>query len=234
MLISQLTYLMRVDRKIMKNKLNIKIKIDKSQSKTIAYIAVASFLLVFGLFTSKTLFGLYIYQGRVITAQKTSISNIASDQKVANNVVTAYKQFVNQTINIIGGPSTGVGSTAGNNSKIILDALPQTYDFPATMSSMQALISIPGVIVDNLTGVDNSLTVVQAIQPTPIPVSFSVSGTYASIQTLLGDLNRSVMPLDILSIQLNGTDSYLTASISAQVYYYNPPSGIITSTETIQ
>lgn len=216
------------------NKININIKLNKAQSSVMTNLAIAMFLVVFGLVASKKLLGLYVYQNRVISTQKTSIANIVNDQKVASNVVVAYKNFVSQQINIIGGTSTGTGSTSGNNAKIILDALPQTYDFPATISSVQALLTVPGIIVNSLTGTDSSTVVTQSAQPVPIPLSFSVSGSYASVQSLLSVLNRSVTPIDILSVDISGTDAYLTASITAQTYYYNPPSGIIISTEAVQ
>jgi len=218
----------------MASKLNINIKLDKEKSAVMKNLAIASFLLVFGLFASKKLLGVYVYQGRVIDTQKTSIANIVSDQKVASNVVKAYKNFVNQQINVIGGTTTGAGSTSGNNAKIILDALPQTYDFPAIISSVQVLLNSSGILVNSLTGTDSSTVLAQSPQPVPIPLSFSVSGSYSSIQSLLSTLNKSITPIDIKSVTLSGTDAYLTASISAQTYYYNPPSGIITSTEVVQ
>jgi hypothetical protein len=218
----------------MKTKLNIKIKIDKAKANAITSLAIASFLLVFGLFTSKTLLGFYVYQGRVLSTQKTSISNIAQDQQVANSVENSYTKFINQQFNIIGGASVGNGSASGNNAKIILDALPQTYDFPALMSSIQALFTIPGITVESLTGTDNSLSLVQSSQPLPIPLSFSVQGSYTNIQNFLSVIKRSVSPIDILTIQLSGTDTNLTASITAQIYYYNPPSGIFTNTKVVQ
>ena len=218
----------------MATKININFKLDKAKSSVMTNLAVATFLLIFGLIASKKLLSLYVYQGRVIDTQKTSLANIINDQRVASNVVTAYKNFVNQPINIIGGTSTGTGSTAGNNAKIILDALPQTYDFPAMISSVQALIAVPGIIVNSLSGTDSSTVVAQSAQPVPIPISFSVSGNYTDIQNLLSVLNKSVTPIDILTVDFSGTDAYLTASITAQTYYYNPPSGLITSTEVVQ
>jgi len=218
----------------MKNKLNFNIKIDKTKTSLITNLAIASFLLAFGIFASKKLLSVYVYQTRVISAQKTSIANIYNDQQVASNVVNAYKQFVNQKINIIGGTSIGSSSTSGNNAKIILDALPQSYDFPAILSSVQKLLTTPGIAINSITGTDNAVIVPQSNQPTPVPISFSVSGSYTQIQGLLGVLNRSILPIDVLNIQLSGSDNYLTATISAQTYYFNPPSGIITSIQEIQ
>jgi hypothetical protein len=218
----------------MNKKLKLNIKFDKTKTRAIASLAIASFLLAFSLFASKNFLQLYVYQQRVITAQNASILNINQDQQVVNNVVSSYKQFVNQPTNVIGGTSTGTSSTSGNNAKIILDALPQTYDFPALISSIQALLTVPGVTINSLTGTDNSLQLIASSAPSPIPISFSATSSYTGIQNLLSVIKRSVMPIDILSIGFTGTDAKLTASITAQTYYYNPPSGLITSTETIQ
>jgi hypothetical protein len=217
-----------------KSKLNINIKLDKSKTNSVTLLGIAAFVLIFGLFTIKTLFGFYAYQNVVISAQKASLSNINLDQQVANNVESSYKSFVNQPNNIIGGTSIGTTSTSGNNAKIILDALPQTYDFPALMSSMQSLLTVPGITIQSLTGSDTSLTQVVSSQPIPIPISFAVQGSYSNIENLFNVLNRSVSPIDILSVELSGTDTSLTASITAQTYYYEPSSGIFSSTEIIK
>ena len=217
-----------------KSKLNINIKLDKSKTNSVTLLAIACFILIFGLFTIKTLFGFYAYQNLVISAQKSSLSNINGDQQVANSVESSYKSFVNQPNNIIGGLSTGTTSTSGNNAKIILDALPQTYDFPALMSSTQSLLTVPGITIDSLTGSDTSLNQIASSQPIPIPISFTVEGSYSSIQNLFSVLNRSVSPIDILTVALTGQDTDLTASVTAQTYYYSPASGIFSSTEVIK
>lgn len=218
----------------MKTKLKFQIKLDKKRADSVALLALSSFILIFGLFTSKQLLGFYLYQSRVISTQKTSISNIMSDQQVANNVETSYKSFVNQPTNIIGGSSVGTAANSGNNAKIILDALPESYDFPALISSTQALINLSGVTIESITGTDQSLTVVQSAQPTAIPLTFSVLGNYSSIQNFFSVLNRSVSPIDILSINMTGTDASLTVSVTAQMYFYNPQSGLTTSEVIVQ
>lgn len=217
-----------------KPKLNINIKLDKSKTSSVTLLAIACFVLIFGLFTIKTLFGFYAYQNLVISAQKSSVSNINQDQQVANNVETSYKSFVNQPNNIIGGSSIGTTATSGNNAKIILDALPETYDFPALMSYMQSLLTAPGITIDSLTGSDTSLSQVASSEPIPIPISFTVAGSYSNIQNLFSVLNRSVSPIDILTITLGGQDTNLSVSVTAQTYYYEPPSGIFSSTEVIK
>ena len=218
----------------MKSKLNINIKLDKKKTNSLTLLALASFLLIFGLLTSKTLLGFYLYQERVVSAQKISIDTITQDQHVASNVENSYKSFVNQTNNIIGGSSIGTAINDGNNAKIILDALPETYDFPALIASTEALINTSGVTIQSLSGTDQSLSIVSSSQPTPIPIAFSVQGSYSEIQNFLSVLNHSVSPIDILSINLSGTDSNLTASVNAQTYFYDPPSGLSTSVKEVQ
>ena len=219
---------------IKKTKLNISIKLDKDKTTVAVYLAVASFLLIFGLVSCKALIGQYVYQSRVISKQNATITNISTDQKSADNIIGAYKTFVSSSTNIIGGSLIGTDSNSGNSAKIILDALPQTYDFPALMTSLQSLTTVPGVVVNSLSGSDTSLSVTQAVSPTAIPISFSVTGSYSSIQNFLNVLQNSVRPIKIKNLALNGTDSALTASINAETYYYNPPSGLVTSTETVR
>ena len=72
-----------------KLQLNKQIHLDKQKTRVAVNLAIASFLLIFGLVSSKALLGQYVYQNRVIAAQKGTISNIAADHQTADNIVSA-------------------------------------------------------------------------------------------------------------------------------------------------
>ncbi|HUC95908.1 MAG TPA: type 4a pilus biogenesis protein PilO [Candidatus Saccharimonadia bacterium] len=218
-----------------KIQLKKQIHLDKDKTKTAVYLAVASFLFIFGVVSSKALLGLYAYQNRVISAQKTTLSNINTDQQTANGIVSEYENFVNTQTNILGGPKVGTTANSGDNAKVILDALPQTYDFPALLSSMQVLLNIPGITIDSLSGTDvGSSASQQTATPTLMPISFSISGSYISIENALLAIQHSIRPIKIDTLAFSGSDSNLTMTITADTYYYDPPSGLVTTTETIQ
>lgn len=221
-----------------------KIKLDKAQATTAGTIAAASFVIVFCLFAIKGLVSQYQYQSRVTSAQQTTVNQLNGDTTAATQLISSYKTFVNKSPNIIGGSTTGTGAQSGNNAKIILDALPSSYDFPALVTSIGNILSSDGVTVKSIGGTDTSATVAtgvpvvgKAIAPisgaVPIPFTVSVTGSYASIQTLINSFQNSVRPISIQTVNLTGTDSNLTADIAAVTYYKNG-TGLSLTKETIK
>jgi len=75
------------------------------------------------------------------------------------------------------GTHGGSGDNDGSNSKIILDALPSTYDFPALASSLEKLLASKGVPVSSLSGTDDQLnqeTNTSSPTPAPVPMPFLI------------------------------------------------------------
>src|SRR5690606_38811813 len=120
--------------------------------------------------------------------------------KAWDQLSASYKSFDGASTNIISGTRTGTGDNDGPNSKIILDALPSSYDFPALASSVEKLLSSDGVPVSGITGTDEQLNQGGNVAtPTPIPVamplSFTSSGVnYDVVTKLIDGLQRSIRP----------------------------------------
>ncbi|HUD07070.1 MAG TPA: hypothetical protein VMR34_04235 [Candidatus Saccharimonadales bacterium] len=227
-----------------KNQLNGKRgKIDQANSFMVIIIAVSSFLVVFSLTSAKALISQYAYQERVISAQQRTITQIKTDLNAVSSLVTSYEAFANTSTNIIGGNPSGTGPRDGNNAKIVLDALPTEYDFPAMVTEIQSLISNLGVTVGGISATNQSSTTAAGSLATPtagsstapvdLPFSLSLEGTYGGIQNVINALQECIRPMQIISMSLSGSDTNMTASISAQTYY-QPASGLKVSQETIK
>src|ERR1035438_5306204 len=117
------------------------LKIDKANSTIVLVLAICSFVFVFSLVASKALISQYTYQNRVTSARQTTVNQLNTDKQEATTLINSYNTFINQPANIIGGSSSGTGNQDGTNVKVILDALPVKYDFPALVTSVQNLIS---------------------------------------------------------------------------------------------
>lgn len=224
-------------------------KLDKANSTIVTILAICSFVFVFSIVASKALINQYAYQNRVTSARQKTVNQLTTDKQSAANLISSYDAFVSQTTNIIGGSSTGTGNQDGTNSKIILDALPDTYDFPALVTSIQNLISGQGVLINSITGTDDSgssstnatsatSTVVNPTPTTPgspiaIPFSFTVEGSYSAMQAVLTNLQQSIRPIQVMSINMTGSDNNITMVVDAQTYYL-PSSGLNLSTETVK
>jgi Tfp pilus assembly protein PilO len=214
-----------------------RLKIDKANSSIISVISVAVFIVVFSLLSSKSLISQLDYNNRLSTAQQASLSQLEADVTAQNTLEKSYAAFISPTQNIIGGSSTGTGSNDGNNAKIVLDALPSEYDFPALTTSLQNLLSKESVKIDSISGTDEQLEQQSTSTATPtavaIPISFSVDGSYQSIENVVSDVQKSIRPFHIQNMELSGNESDIQLSVTAQTYYQPEKDFTITS-ETIQ
>ncbi len=194
-------------------------RIKKYTNQIVIFLGLGIFLSLFFLFSVKILLARYNYQAKVIGLQQKALTTLNSDIAASNSLKSAYSNFVNQPVNIIGGISSAANSIkGGDNAKIILDALPSSYDFPELVTMLQSLLLSQGVAVNSISGTDQSGNV-SSNGVTPIPFQVSVSGSYTQIQNLMSTFESSIRPVDILQIHLSGNQSNLTLVISAQTYY---------------
>jgi len=198
--------------------------ISKANSTIVASTAIAAFVVVFTLFAAKSLTSQAAYQNRVISTKKKALTQLKSDLNARNSLVSSYQAFVGTSQNILGGNPTGTGDQDGDNAKIVLDALPSKYDFPALATSLEKIINQQGLSILGITGTDQELTQQSnqtSASPTPIamPFQIQVSGSYQSIQNLVNAMEHSIRPFQIQTMELAGDQGSMTATISAQTYY---------------
>lgn len=199
--------------------------IDKSNRSLVIVTGLAAFLTIFSLVASKTLFSQLAYQNRVLKEKHSTVVRLKSNLTAANQLKTSYEAFTDTSTNIIGGNPTGTGERDGNNTKIVLDALPSNYDFPALATSLEKLITdVKGLKITNITGTDDqvaqsanaSSTTPQAV---PMPFTIVVSGNYQAIQDVIGKFEHSIRPFQIQTMTVSGDQSDLTLTIVAQTFY---------------
>ncbi len=201
-----------------------RILIDKTNSRIVIYTSIAAFMVVFTLVASKTLISQAMYQNRVISAKRTAVLQLKTDIASTSNLVTAYKAFVSTPQNVIGGDPNGNGPKDGDNGKIVLDALPSKYDFPALATSLESLLTSQNVQIQSISGTDQEIAQQSDQsssnpQPVAMPFQISVSGDYQSIQNLIAAFNSSIRPFQIQTILMSGNDSNMTLTMTAQTFY---------------
>lgn len=201
------------------------LQIDKATTTMVIFIAGATALCIFSLFASRALLSQRTYQAKLISRKEVAKKQLAANIAAKDSLVESYQQFVSLPQNVIGGSPTGQGQNDGDNARIILDALPSKYDFPALTTSLEKLVSTPGLglRVESIGGIDDEIAQGQAVVDNPAPVEMpfqlEVSGQYTSIQQLVNIFERSVRPFDIQSMSFNGTDASLRFSMTAKTYY---------------
>lgn len=199
------------------------IQIDKANVKVVLIVSIASVITAFSLVGSKALLEMQSYNSRVISQQKKALDIAKKDVVAAAELESKYNAFDQQTQNIIKGSRDGKLPQDGRNSKIVLDALPSKYDFPAFLTSLEKIFRDRGFKIDTLSGTDDvtQATTADSSNPVPIeiPVQFSVVGPYASIRDLIGVIDKSIRPIAITSLELSGSEQKINLAISAKSYY---------------
>lgn len=198
--------------------------INKANSTIVAATAVAAFVVVFAVVAGNSLISQIAYQNRVIDAKKQALSTLRADLEARNSLVESYKAFTRDQVNVLGGQANGDGDRDGDNAKLVLDALPSKYDFPALTTSLEKIITDQQLDIISITGTDQEVDqAANQTSPNPEPVAmpfqFQVGGSYAAVQGLIDMLFRSIRPFQIGSLELSGSEDGMVVTIGGQTYY---------------
>jgi hypothetical protein len=220
------------------NPSNKRAMIDKANSTVVIVSGVAAFIFVFSLVATKTLVSQSAYQNRVIDAKRQTLKQLKTDITAAKQLQTSYQQFTSTSQNVLGGNPTGNGPQDGDNTKIVLDALPSTYDFPALVTSIEAMLNGQQVTTNGISGTDDEAaqstnTTSATPQSVAMPFELTVSGNYSSIQGLISTLEHSIRPIQVQKLDVNGNQDKLTLTLSAQSFY-QPAKSLNITTKVVQ
>ncbi len=209
--------------------------IDKSNTRIVVVVSLAVFSVVFSLIAAKTLWSQAAYLNRVIKEKNVTKNRLIDNLKVVKKLKPSYDTFVSSTTNIIAGNAFGIGPQDGDNAKIILDALPSKYDFPALATNLETLVQGQSVELSGITGTDDEVAQSSNVssanpQPVEMPFQLTVSADYAKTQTLITAIERSIRPIKIQSIDITGNQAKLSTNITAITYYQPAKSLNITTT----
>ena len=212
--------------------------IAKSNTTIVAVTSGACFIVVFCAVASISLFSQLNYQNRVLSENRTALKQLKNDVQASKSLETSYSAFVGTPTNIIGGDPHGTGPQDGSNAKIVLDALPSKYDYPALATSLENILTSQAVQIQSITGTDDAANqqVAQSSSnpaPQPMPFQVVVGGDYQSIQSVVGALERSVRPFQIQTMELAGDQSKMTLTIVAQTYW-QPAKNLNISTKVVK
>lgn len=180
------------------------------------WIAIAAVAVSFCVATGQYLFGRWTHNNKIIVAK-----NKASDT-LSKNIVNSKELKQNVDALVANQPLASVKTNENDqNTKSVLDALPSAFDSAALGTSLQqAILSRSGVAIENITvPQDGPETQAQASTPQEMQFSFVISGSYQQIQNAILDIERTIRPIKILTMNLTGSDVNLRASIEAVTYY---------------
>ncbi len=200
-----------------------RILIDKNNASMVIIVAAAAFVTVFSLVASKALLGQRSYQTRVINEKKKALNQLKANNAAATALIASYKTFVSGPDNKIGGSTTGTGPKDGDNAKIVLDALPSKYDFPALATSLEKIILSKNIKINGITGIDDELNQTAKtdadVKPVPMVFQISVNSSFDNIKTINDAFEHSIRPISITKIVFSGNDNNLNATMDGMTYY---------------
>ncbi|MGI9028065.1 MAG: hypothetical protein ACR2FM_04470 [Candidatus Saccharimonadales bacterium] len=208
----------------MARKLSAKrIEIDKAQLTILVASGAAAFVIAFCMVAGKSLLDQRAYQARVIGKKQIALKQVKSNAEAYKKLNTSFEQFDDPVANILGGNPAGTGDKDGDNARIVLDALPSKYDFPALTTSVEKIFKDNGFQIKEIIGTDDEVAQSQQISiPQPVELPFSVkigiSGTSGSSAVNL--LERSIRPIQVKSLTFKveqGEQPELT--INAKTFY---------------
>lgn len=194
------------------------------------WIAAAAVSVSLCVATGQFLFGKWQHNNKVIAAKSKASATLSSN---LNNIPELTQEVDSLVAN------QDLASVKTNpsdpNTKSVLDALPTTFDPAALGTSLQQVIlSRSGVAIENIVVPQDVEGTTQATStPQEMPFSFVISGEYGQVQNAILDIERTIRPIKILSMNLTGTDADLRASVEA-VTYYQPPKSVTVGEEVIQ
>jgi hypothetical protein len=223
---------------------NKRIQIDKETRTMIIAASVATFVVMFCIFSVHTLASVMSYQNRVISQETLARNTLESDIKASNNLGTSYAKFNNTSgNNLLGASVSGNGPNQGDNAKLVLDALPSDNDYSGMVVNIQNLFTNQSVTLSSLSVTNTESTTTPAATATAtvghgsavaLPFTFTVNGTLPNISNLFQHLSQSILPIQITSYTITASSQNTLALSATAQTYYQPAISFMITTETVK
>jgi hypothetical protein len=227
------------------------IQINKANSSIVLVVGIAAFLTVFSVVASKSLLARRSYQAKVIGLQEQARDQLGANIQAVDQLKVSYQSFVGRPENIIAGNSQGSGERDGDNAKIVLDALPSVYDFPALTSSLEKIMDDRGYAITNISGTDNeagqstsstgsqtSKSSTAASQPVgssvDMPFEIGARASYASATELLEVFRNSIRPFYVQRVIMTATEKDTVELRVIGKTFYQPETTLKITEEIVQ
>lgn len=207
--------------------------VDKDKSRIFAIIAASAVVTVGCLMVAKGFMDKGNYHRRVIEVQQAAKDQLVINKDTVAQLKEKYNEFKNRDPNLISGSPTGDTDKDGDNGQLILDALPDKYDFPAFAASLEKLLD--GYASTTISGTDQPAAALAAApgQALEIPFSITVPTDYNGFKVLTSKLQRSIRPLHFTKLTLTANNTSLNVQLDGKTYW-QPQQGISITEAEVQ
>lgn len=192
-------------------------QIKDANKMTFIWIIIASASVVLCLVIAQFLVRQLWHNQKVINEQSKTQSTLQTNLK-------NYETLKKEVEKLVANADLAKVKADPNDSayKVVLDALPVTNDGTVLGSSLlQVILPKSQVSIKDLTaGIDeNSLGVATTVAENTIPFKFAVNANYGQAQAMLKDLERSIRPISVTSLKIQGSDTNLDIVVEGKSYY---------------
>lgn len=193
-------------------------QIESASRTMFIWVAVASVAISACVVAAQFFFQRLTYNQRVINAKVVAADTLSKNLESAKKLQQEVDALVgNQDL------SSVKTNPADPNTKSVLDALPSKADSTALATSLQqAILSRSSVVIESIT-VPPETAATEGATPDSKPVeqrfSLTVSGSYDKITAMIKDLERTIRPIKIIAINLNGSSADMRVTVEAITYY---------------
>ena len=201
-------------------------QMDKGQKRLIILVSLSTIVTIFCLVSTETLIDYASYHRRELSAKRAVVKQLEANIATATTLESQYQSFNDINPNFIGGKNTSDPNTLppdGDNARLVLNALPSKYDFPALISSVSKILTNDAVTNPGIAGTDLSATTAStpSVSPSPVEIPLSINGvaSYTGAQNLIRDLERSIRPFNITTLDFGGSNSTISISIGLTTYF---------------
>jgi Tfp pilus assembly protein PilO len=205
-----------------------KVQVDKDKAKIFAIVSVAAVVSAAAFVIGKGLWDQAAYIGKVADKKEAAVEQLEENKESFKTLSAAYDSFKKESPNLLGDDPAGSSPRSGDNVTLVLDALPSKYDFPAVTSSIEKLLT--GYTINSIVGKDDNVAHHTAIE---IPFSVDVVTNYSSFRQLIYSFNKSIRPIQLVKIELSGTDGTLQAQLDAKTYF-QPERGLVITESLVE
>lgn len=201
-----------------------RIALDKANTTTTIIVGVSVFISIFSLVAVKNLYSQMRYQSKVTSKKEKTLAQTKVNIHEEETLVKAYEEFSSTGTNIIGGNPKGGGDKDGENAKIVLDALPSKYDYPALTSSMDKLLKSNGFTLTSITGTDQEASESEnsgGVDPEAVEIPFMLESTVnVNDGTKFLELfEKSIRPIVVNKVTLTSRAGNVKVTLDAKTFY---------------
>lgn len=161
--------------------------------------------------------------------QKIITEKAKTQTTLAHNITNA-KELKNKVQNLLADTNLAKVKASSDDTalKVVLDALPTNDDKAALASSLQLqILPKSGSILTALTTISQTGDIadpsIVAATPTgdaqTASFDFGTTGSYDQVKNMLLDLERTIRPMNVTTLSLQGSDNALTTTVQGMTYY---------------